>query len=150
MAAWYPINPASTWKTLFHHSSFYFNNVICILLRGKSPGRNVRGDCPRPNYSRSWEISMWDNWERIKQYPDYVEHNDIKRVASRLSEWVKHNDIKRIASRLSGWVGLLYTPWKHFELEATTRCKYSEPSGAIQPFAYAFSHHRSRIILSQK
>jgi len=28
------INPASTWKILFYHSSFYFNNVICIFLRG--------------------------------------------------------------------------------------------------------------------
>src|SRR6218665_3100674 len=28
-------------------SSFYVRNVICIFLRGKNPGENVRGNCPR-------------------------------------------------------------------------------------------------------
>src|SRR6218665_1772193 len=35
------INPASTLKILFHQSSFYLSNVICIFLEGKSGG-NVR------------------------------------------------------------------------------------------------------------
>ena len=32
------INPASTWRILFHHSSFYLRKVINIFSGGKSPG----------------------------------------------------------------------------------------------------------------
>jgi len=42
------INPASTWRILFHHSSFYLRKVIHIFLRVKVRGEMSRGKCPRP------------------------------------------------------------------------------------------------------
>ena len=36
--AWRTLWTAPTWKMLFYHSSFSFNNVICIFLRGEKSG----------------------------------------------------------------------------------------------------------------
>src|SRR6218665_2180646 len=52
------MNPASTWKILFHQSSFYLRKVIYVFLRGESPGENVSEENVLDHYRsiQSWFV----------------------------------------------------------------------------------------------